>query len=72
MDEMANIVGQDIMDSYFDIRSPKPTYADKKAAELQKLRWQYNKKMTDYKNGLKKQYEDCLFYTSMIACISSI
>lgn len=60
MDEMAAILGQDIMDRYFDIRKPEPTFADKKEAQLQKLRWQHRQKMAEYKNSLKKQYDDML------------
>lgn len=60
MDEMSYILGQDIMQAYFDVRSPRATFADKKEAQLQKVRWQYQQKMRGYKDGLKKQYQDAL------------
>ena len=60
MDEMSYILGQDIMQAYFDVRSPRATFADKKEAQLQKVRWQYQQKMRGYKDDLKKQYQDAL------------
>lgn len=61
MDEMAYMVGQDILQSYFDVRQEKPTFADRKEAEIQKVRREYSQKMREYKNNLKKQYEDNLY-----------
>lgn len=61
MDEMAYMVGQDILQSYFDVRQPQPTFADRKAAEVQKVRRDYSQKMREYKNSLKKQYENNLY-----------
>lgn len=61
LDEMAYMVGQDILQSYFDVRQEKPTFADRKEAEIQKVRWEYSQKMREYKNNLKKQYEANLY-----------
>lgn len=60
MDEMAYMVVQDILSSYFDVRKPSATFADKKEAQMQKLRWQYQQKIRDYKNDLKSKYDESL------------
>lgn len=60
MDEMAGILGHDIMEAYFDIRSPKATFADKKEAELQAVRMNYHQKMREYKRKLKGKYDEAL------------
>lgn len=60
VDEMAYMVGQDILSSYFDVRKPSATFADKKEAQMQKLRWQYQQKIRDYKNDLKSKYDESL------------
>lgn len=56
MDEMAYMVGQDILQSYFDVRQAQPTFADRKAAEVQRVQREYTRKMADYKKSLKQQY----------------
>lgn len=56
MDEMAYMVGQDILQSYFDVRQAQPTFADRKAAEIQRVQREYSQKMADYKKSLKQQY----------------
>lgn len=56
MDEMAYMVGQDILQSYFDVRQAQPTFADRKAAEVQRVQREYSRKMADYKKSLKQQY----------------
>ena len=56
MDEMAYMVGQDILQSYFDVRQAQPTFADRKAAEVQRVQREYARKMADYKKSLKQQY----------------
>lgn len=60
MDEMAYIVGQDILQAYFDVRQERPTFADRKEAEIQKVKREYSQKMREYKNGLKRKYEENL------------
>lgn len=60
MDEMSAIVGQEILDEYFNVRRPSPTFADKKQAQIDRLRSQYQQKMRQYKSDLKKQYNDSL------------
>lgn len=57
MDEMAYIVGQDILQSYFDVRNEKPTFADRKAAEVQRVKRTYTQKMSEYKSSIKQKYE---------------
>uniref|UniRef100_UPI0035664246 hypothetical protein n=1 Tax=Enterocloster aldenensis TaxID=358742 RepID=UPI0035664246 len=58
MDEMAYIVGQEIVQSYFDVRRERPTFADKKAAEIERVKREYSRKMSDYKDKLKQAYKD--------------
>ncbi len=60
MEEMSYMIGQEILDSYFDVRKPSATFADKKEAQMQKLRWQYQQKIRDYKNDLKSKYNESL------------
>lgn len=60
IDEMAYIVGQEIMQSYFDVRQDRPTFADRKAAEVQRVRREYTRKMSEYKSSLKQQYDASL------------
>lgn len=60
MDEMSYIVGQEILQAYSKVREVPTTFADKKAAELQQVRRDYNKKMAEYKNDLKKKYDQAL------------
>lgn len=60
MEEMSYMIGQEILDSYFDVRKPSATFADKKEAQMQKLRWQYQQKIRDYKNDLKSRYDESL------------
>ena len=42
------------------MRKPSATFADKKEAQMQKLRWQYQQKIRDYKNDLKSKYDESL------------
>lgn len=58
MDEMAYIVGQEIVQSYFDVRRERPTFADKKAAEIERVKREYSRKLSDYKDKLKQAYKD--------------
>ena len=60
MDEMSYIVGQEILQAYSRVREVPATFADKKAAEIQQVRRDYNKKMSEYKNDLKKKYDQAL------------
>ena len=50
LDEMSYIVGQEILMDYFEVRPEPPTFADRKAAEVQKVRREYTKKMNEYKD----------------------
>lgn len=60
LDEMSYIVGQEILQAYSRVREVPATFADKKAAELQQVRRDYNRKMSEYKNDLKKKYDQAL------------
>lgn len=60
LDEMSYIVGQDILMDYFEVRPEPPTFADRKAAEVRRVRMQYQQKMSDYKNELRQKYNDSL------------
>lgn len=58
MDEMSYIVGQELLDSYFnDVRSVKPTYADKQALEIDRIKRDYKKKIDKFKQSRITQYE---------------
>lgn len=57
MDEMSYIVGQELLDAYFDIRAEKPTYADKKAVEINRIKREYRKKLDKFKQSRITQYE---------------
>ena len=57
MDEMSYIVGQELLDSYFNVRNGKPTYADKKALEIDRVKRDYKKKMEKFKQSRIIQYE---------------
>ena len=59
-EEMSYMIGQEILDAYFDVRKPSATFADKKEAQMQKLRWQYQQKIRKYKNDLKSKYDESL------------
>lgn len=58
LDEMSYIVSQEIMQSYFDVRKEIPTFADKKAAEVDRVKREYSRKMADYKDKLKQEYKE--------------
>lgn len=60
LDEMSYIVGQDILMDYFEVRPEPPTFADRKAAEVQKVRREYTKKMNEYKDGIKQKYNQAV------------
>lgn len=56
MDEMAYHVGQELLQEYWNVRQPAPTFADRKAEELRKVRQQYSDKMNAYKKKMGDQY----------------
>lgn len=56
MDEMAYHVGQELLQEYWNVRQPTPTFADRKAEELRKVRQQYNNKLDAYKKKMGDQY----------------
>ena len=60
LDEMSYIVGQEILMDYFEVRPEPPTFADRKAAEVQKVRREYTKKMNEYKDGIKQKYNQAV------------
>lgn len=60
MDEMAYILGQQIFDSYFDVRNLPPTKADRMAAEADRVRREYSRKMDQYKRDLNMKYNEAL------------
>lgn len=60
LDEMSYIVGQEILMDYFEVRPEPPTFADRKAAEVQKVRREYTQKMNDFKNGIKQKYNQAV------------
>lgn len=60
LDEMSYIVGQEILMDYFEVRPEPSTFADRKAAEVQKVRREYTKKMNEYKDGIKQKYNQAV------------
>lgn len=60
LDEMSYIVGQEILMDYFEVRPEPPTFADRKAAEVKKVRREYTKKMNEYKDGIKQKYNQAV------------
>ena len=60
MDEMSYMVGQQIFDAYFDVRNLPPTKADRMAAEADRVRREYSKRMDKYREELKGRYQESL------------
>ena len=60
MDEMSYMVGQELLEAYFDVRSPKPTFADRQAQEADRIRRDYSRKMAEYKRKISNRYEAIL------------
>lgn len=56
MDEMAYLVGQELLQEYYNVRQPAPTFADRKETELEKAKRDYQKKLEKYKEKMKTQY----------------
>ena len=56
MDEMAYHVGQELLQEYWNIRQPAPTFADRKAEELRRVRQRYNDKLDAYRKKTENQY----------------
>lgn len=60
MDEMAYHVGQELMQEYWNVRQPSPTYADKQAAKLNAVKQKYNEKLENYKKKTESRYKELL------------
>lgn len=60
MDETAYILGQQIFDAYFDVRNIPPTKADRMAAEADRVRREYSRKMDQYKRDLNMKYNETI------------
>ena len=60
IDEMSYMVGQQIFDAYFDVRNLPPTKADRMAAEADRVRREYSKRMDKYRADLKGRYQESL------------
>lgn len=60
MDEMAYNVGQELLKECQNVREVPPTFADRKAAELDKVRREYARKMADYRSKTETQYSALL------------
>lgn len=57
MDEMAYLIGQEIFNEYFDVRSLEPTRKDRMDGQVYDLRMKYREHMNAYKARLKAEYE---------------
>ncbi|MCB7317516.1 hypothetical protein [Lacrimispora sp. 210928-DFI.3.58] len=57
IDEMSFIVGQEILESYFAIRNEPPTFADKKQAEIQRLKDDYVKSKSALESKAEQKAE---------------
>lgn len=60
MDEMAYLVGQEILEAYTTIRNPPATMADRYEAKYQKARDDYRRKIQEYKDKTVTQYDAIL------------
>lgn len=60
IDEMSYMVGQQIFDAYFDVRNLPPTKADRMAAEADRVRREYSKRMEKYRADLRGRYQESL------------
>lgn len=60
VDEMAYHVGQELMQEYWNVRQPSPTYADKQAAKLNAVKQKYNEKLENYKQKTESRYKELL------------
>lgn len=61
MDEMAVLLAYEIYDDYFSVRPEPPTFADKKAKELEKVKVQYRRKIYGTKMQMREKYNQRLF-----------
>lgn len=60
MDEMAYLVGQELLEAYTEIRNPSPTIADRYEAKYQKAKDDYRKRIQAFKDKTVNQYEAIL------------
>lgn len=60
IDEMSYMVGQQIFNAYFDVRNLPPTKADRMAAEADRVRREYSKRLDKYREELKGRYQESL------------
>lgn len=60
IDELSMIVGQEIVNSYFDVRSLEPTRRDRMDAQVYEIRKKYEEQLNAYKTRLKAEYESDL------------
>lgn len=60
IDELSVIVGQEIMNSYFNVRSLEPTRRDRMDAQVYEIRKKYEEQLNAYKTRLKAEYESDL------------
>ncbi len=60
LEEMSYLVGQELLEEYYNVRQPAPTFADRKAAELEQARRNYKNQLQKYKNTTKSNYERLL------------
>lgn len=58
IDELSVIVGHEIFNLYRTIRALPPTKMDRMKAEMEEAIMDYDRKMENYKERLKKQYEN--------------
>lgn len=55
IDEMSFIVGQQIFENYFEIRNIPPTRADKMAAQAERVKKEYTKIMSAYREEIRRR-----------------
>ena len=60
MEEMSYLVGQELLEEYYNVRQPAPTFADRKAAELEKAKRNYKKQIEKFKTDTVSQYQNLL------------
>lgn len=58
IDELSAILGQEIFKQYRSVRALPPTKMDRMKAEMDRLRWEYDRKMDAFKARIKKRYDE--------------
>lgn len=58
IDELSAILGQEIFKQHRSVRALPPTKMDRMKSEMDRLRWEYDRKMDAFKARIKKRYDE--------------